>query len=178
VEDKLDRLLADIARLKQTLEADKTPAERLFWIMEKTLAPLAIAVLAFYGNAAADKISAGQLALARLSVQDKQNEFARTLQSKYVELFYADITSGDSDRQGNALGLLRLMDPQLALQLATFVASNPAASPAIRTRAEATRLQIQRDGRHGGLAPKMHSPLSPDVAFAPNEDERIRAALQ
>jgi len=178
VEDKLDRLLADIARLKQMLEADKTPAERLFWIMEKTLGPLAIAVLAFYGNAAADKISAGQLALARLSVQDKQNEFARTLQSKYVELFYADITSGDPDRQGNALGLLRLMDPQLALQLATFVASNPAASPAIRTRAEATRLQIQRDGRHGGLVPKMHSPPPSDVAFAPNEDEHIRAALQ
>lgn len=161
MEDKLDRLLAEIARLKQTLEADKTPAERLFWIMEKTLAPLAVAVLAFYGNAAADKISAGQLALARLSVEDKQDEFARTLQSKYVELFYADITSGDPVRQGNALGLLRLMDPALALQLAAFVASNPAASSAIKAQAEATGRQIQRERRRGALAPATSSPAAP-----------------
>lgn len=153
MEDKLDRLLADIARLKQMFEADKTPAERFFWILEKTLAPLAVAVLAFYGNAAADKMSAGQLALARLSVEDKQNDFARTLQSKYVELFYADITSGDPVRQGNALGLLRLMDPELALQLATFVATNPAASSAIKAQAEATGRQIQRERWRGALAP-------------------------
>ncbi|WP_369977999.1 hypothetical protein [Xanthomonas bundabergensis] len=161
MEDKLDRLLADIARLKQKLEADKTLAERVFWIMEKMLAPLAMAVLAFYGNAAADKISAGQLALARLSVEDKKSEFARTLQSRYVELFYADITSGDPGRQGNALGLLRLMDPGLAMQLAAFVAANPAASPAIKTQAEATRQQIQRDSAHAALAPKAHAPPPP-----------------
>jgi len=164
VEEKLDRLLADIAHLKQKLEADKTVAERIFWVMEKTLAPLAIAVLAFYGNTAADKISAGQLALARLGVQDKQNEFARTLQSKYVELFYADITSGDPERQGNALGLLRLMDPGLALQLATFVAANPAASPSIKTQAEATRQQIQRDNGNG--TPAANAPTLPSPAAA------------
>jgi len=162
VEDKLDRLLADIARLKQRLEADKTPAERFFWIMEKTLAPLAVAVLAFCGNAVADKISAGQLALARLSVADRKDEFARTLQSKYVELFYADITSGDPVRQGNALGLLRLMDPELALQLATFVASNPAASSAIKAQAEATRRQIRggvrRAAQAHGPAPATSAP--------------------
>ncbi|WP_369935366.1 hypothetical protein [Xanthomonas tesorieronis] len=162
MEDKLDRLLADIARLKQMLKADRTPAERFFWIMEKTLAPLAIAVLGFYGNAAADKISAGQLALARLSVEDKQEEFARTLQSKYVELFYADITSGDPVRQGNALGLLRLMDPELALQLATFATSNPAASSAIKAQAEATRRQIRSDVRRAaqahGAAPAASAP--------------------
>lgn len=161
MEDKRDRLRADIARPKQTSEADKTPAGRLFWIMEKTLAPLAIAVLGFYGNAAADKISAGQLALARLSAEDKKDEFARTLQSKYVELFYADITSGDPVRQGNALGLLRLMDPELALQLATFVASNPAASSAIKAQAEATSRQIQRERRRSLLPPNTALPSAP-----------------
>ncbi|WP_420008396.1 hypothetical protein [Xanthomonas sacchari] len=147
MEDKLDRLLSDVARLKQALQTRKTPAERAFRLLEKMLAPLAMAVLAFYGNAAADKISAGQLALTKLSVEDKNREFARSLQSKYVELFYADITSGDPMRQGHALGLLRLMDPPLALQLAAFVASSPTAPPALKAQAEATGRQIRRETR-------------------------------
>lgn len=167
MDDKLDRLLADIARLKQKLEADKTLAERVFWIIEKMLAPLAMAVLAFYGNAAADKISTGQLALARLSVEDRKSEFSRTLQSKYVELFYADITSGDPARQGNALGLLRLMDPELALRLAAFVAANPAASPAIKAQAEATGRQIRHERRRGASVRDMPMPSSQPAASPP-----------
>ncbi|MBO9881201.1 hypothetical protein [Xanthomonas sp. D-109] len=166
MEDKLDRLLSDVARLKQALQTRKTPAERAFRLLEKMLAPLAMAVLAFYGNAAADKISAGQLALAKLSVEDKNREFARSLQSKYVELFYADITSDDPVRQGHALGLLRLMDPPLALQLAAFVASSPTAPPALRTQAEATGRQIRREPR-APLRPPSTAVAAPSAPARP-----------
>ncbi|MXV13248.1 hypothetical protein DYQ93_19785 [Xanthomonas sp. LMG 8992] len=144
MEDKLDRLLGDVDALRRRLERRRSLSDRAFWILEKLLVPLAIAILAFYGSVAADKIAAGQLTLARANVDDRQREFALSLQTKYVELFHADIASGDPRREANALALLRLMDPALAVQLADFVASNPAASPALQARAAIASGQLRR----------------------------------
>lgn len=159
MEHKIDQLLLDVAALKSKVEGKKAPWwERLFWAVEKMLVPVALACLAFYGNSAATKISGGQLALAQSAAADRKEEFRRTMQTKYVELFYADIASGDPKRQANALGLLRLMEPGLANDLNQLVQASPAVSPSIKAESESTKQQIQAESQR--VAESASGPLA------------------
>lgn len=154
MEAKIDKLLIDISDLAKKIEGKRTPWwERLFWAVEKMLIPLAVAALAFYGHSAATKISEGQLALAKSGAEDRREEFRRTMQSKYLELFYADISSGDQKRQSNALGLLRLMEPSLASDLNQLVQASPAVPSSIKAEAESAKQQIQAESQRIANSP-------------------------
>jgi hypothetical protein len=158
MDEKLNQLIRDLSRLREEV-SEKRPKwwERVFWMIEKMIIPLSIAAVAFFGDMAATKISEGQLALARAGADDRKEEFRRTMQVKYVELFYAEIASGDSGRQNNALGLLKLMDPVMALELSAFVAANPGVSSAVKAQAETARQRIQSESQK--LSPQYGSPL-------------------
>lgn len=91
------------------------------WALEKAIIPIMIAALAYFGSLAATNLSQGQLALAKSNSEDRKSEFKATLQSKYFEIFYRDITSADVRQQTSAITLLALMEPELAKDLEKFV---------------------------------------------------------
>ncbi len=142
--DRMDEVLRRLGVIESNTKLSKPKwYERIFWAIEKAFIPLTIAVLAYVGNLAASKISEGQLALAKSNSENRKAEFDRTMQSKYLELFYRDITSTDVKQQANAMSLLKLMDPALAGDVAVFVQANPQVSAALKAevRAESQRIE-------------------------------------
>lgn len=156
---ELNGLRDDIAHIKRKLD-NARPAwlERLFWFIEKMLIPLAVAGLAYSAHWAAGKISTGQLRLAEASANDRKAEFQRSLQSKYVELFYADITSIDEAKQRKALQLLKVMEPELALRLSELAENSPTVVASVRAQVAETRQQLQVETERAAVLPT--GPLS------------------
>jgi uncharacterized protein YajQ (UPF0234 family) len=144
MDEKLKEILKQTTAIQDSLKV-KAPSisDRLLQILEKAFIPLAVASIAFFGNLAATKISEGQLALAKSAADDRKSEFQRTMQGKYLEMFYREITSGDSKQQANALGLLKLLDPSLANDVAAFVATSVQISPKVKAEVQVETQRIQ-----------------------------------
>jgi hypothetical protein len=144
MDERIDEVLRKITSIEDSLKKAKPKwYERIFWAVEKALIPIMIAVLAYYGNQAATKISERQLVLAKSNAEDRKAEFRRTMQSKYLEMFQRDIVSADPRQQASALGLLRLMDPALASDASTLVQTSTQISPAVKAevRVEAQKVE-------------------------------------
>jgi hypothetical protein len=147
MEEKIDKVLEHLESLDQRLRAkEESLFGKILKFAEKLLIPLAVAAVAYYGNQAATKISEGQLRLAENSAADRKDESRRIIQAKYVEIFYKDLNSGDPKKQGNALKLIRLMDADLAEDLAGLVAVTPGVAPQVRAGFERTRKEIETFG--------------------------------
>ena len=144
MEEKLDAILTELEILRSKFNSHKpTILERIWNIIEKAFIPLVIALIAYYGNSVATHISERQLVLARSTAEAQREEFQRIIQTKYIELFYTEITSEDSRKQKQAIGLLHSMDPELALSLSKLVTSNSEISQDVKAKTEVTKKQIQ-----------------------------------
>lgn len=121
--------------------------DRVYWILEKALVPLTVAALLFFGNRAAQTISAAQLELAKQTAREnaeaREQEFRASMQAKYFEMFHADLASGEKQRQTTAIQLLYLMDAQLADSISKSIANNPDASPELRAKVEVAARKIE-----------------------------------
>ena len=106
----------------------------LTWLIEKLVLPLAIAYLAYSGAQAANNLADANYRLAVESANDRKDEFRRTMQSKYVELFYKDIASDDPKTQRLALGVLEAIEPSTAAEIGRAVASVSSISQAVREK--------------------------------------------
>jgi hypothetical protein len=150
MEEKLDEVLRGLASVQDALKKrPPTISDRLLFVMEKALVPLSVAAIAVFGNLAAIKISEGQLALAQSAAEDRKAEFRRTMQGRYLEILYRDITSTDPRQQATALGVLKLLDPSLANDVAKFVASNSQIAPQLKAEVETETERL----RAAALAP-------------------------
>jgi len=124
--EKLDLLLAELSEVRRRLEDKPEPvSERILRIVEKVLVPVllgALTSIVAYGQLqvadASSKISDGQLELARQT-------FRRTMQTKYVEIIYKELTTGDSKAQLKTIKLIRHLDEEVANQLAAYVEEAP-----------------------------------------------------
>ena len=73
MEDKLDKLLAEIEGIKDRLKPDKESRfKRTVHVLEKLVIPVLIGALAWFGSLAATKISQGQLQLAQSAADDPE----------------------------------------------------------------------------------------------------------
>lgn len=142
-----EQIIQDLAEIKASLRVIRPSIiERIFWLIEKALIPLAIAAIgaaiAFSGNKSASSIATTQAAQQQQADLDRKEEFRRTMQAKYIELFYSDISSGTKERQNGALQLLKLMEPALAEDLLKVIIQNPEASQALKEKAKTTGQEI------------------------------------
>lgn len=143
--DMSDSIENRLSALEKRLDRRSRLTEILQYA-EKLFVPLTVALLALVANAAANKISEGQLALARAQEQRQQRESLAQTQLKYMELVYPDLRSDDSKRQLWALGLLLRIDPESGKALANAVADNPSTSEDVRQQARKIIRQIIRYG--------------------------------
>lgn len=147
MEAKINKLLEQVTTLQQALaQKEESGWEKFFRIAKEFILPAAIAVLAYVGTQAGTRISEGQLRLAESAAADRKDEFRRTMQSKYVEVFYRDLNSGNVKNQQNALRLLRIMDTDLAQSLAGLVEITPNISGDVRATAARARQEIENFG--------------------------------
>jgi hypothetical protein len=143
--DRDESLEKRITALERRLDDKSRPAPILQYL-EKLLIPLTVALLALIANAAANRISAGQLALAQAQEERQQREALAQKQLKYMELVYPDLRNDDPQRQLWALGLLLRIDPESGRALADAVADNPNTPEAVRQEARRVIRQITRYG--------------------------------
>jgi hypothetical protein len=115
--EKLDKILSKLP--KENLSKTK-----ILEVLEKLLIPVLLGILAFITNRAGNQISEAQLELSRsqLKLAEAQNarqesEARSNLQTKYIELFYKEISSQDAKKQEYALSFLKLISPDVAAPL-------------------------------------------------------------
>jgi hypothetical protein len=146
---ELGLVLDEVRALRMELKpAPATPFQKLLHVLEKLVIPVMLGVVAWIGNQAGTKISEGQLRLAEAQLRlaesgadDQKNEFRRSMQAKYIEIFYKDLNSGDAKSQLNAIRLVRLLDGELAENLLGLVAVTPGVSDAVASKA----VEVSRD---------------------------------
>jgi hypothetical protein len=150
-----------------------TYADRFFTIIEKALIPMAVALIAFFGNHAAQSLTKSQMDLAARTAEDgaksRREEFEQTMQAKYLEMFHADLASGDKQRQTSAIQLLYYMHPQLAESLSKAMASDPDTSPALRDKVQVVARTIEAAQQLTRFKVGIYFPLEDDAARAKAE---------
>ena len=129
----LDSLATEIRALREAVK----PTPESGWtktqhILEKLVIPIMLVIVAWVGNKAATEISKGQLALAQSTADTQRAESRRSVQAKFIELFYKDMNSGDQKSQLNSIRLVRLVDSDLAQNLLDMVELGRSVSPSLR----------------------------------------------
>lgn len=143
MDDELNELLDRLKALESRLAEKEKGWVQYFRFVEKLLLPVALGLLAWFGNQAANRISEGQLHLSESAIMDRKEEFRRTIQAKYAEMFYRDLNTGDANKLRNAMRLLNLIDGELAGQLSGLVEATPNVPADILTGAEKTRKEVE-----------------------------------
>jgi len=147
MEDKINSILAELQKLREEGKAKTASVfENILRILEKFIVPVMLGLLAWLGSQAASKISEGQLRLSESAAEDRKVEFRRSMQAKYIEIFYKDLNSGDSKSQSNAIRLMQMVDGDLAKNLLDLVPVTPGISPAIVAQASAAKKEIETTG--------------------------------
>lgn len=135
-------ILSEIKEIKENINKKRDSGLEIFFkIVEKLLIPILICVVAFIGSNATTAISEGQLALAQTTAEDRKEEFRRTMQAKYFEIFYKDLNSGEQKNQLNAIRLVRLVDADLGQRLLDLVVSTPGVSATVIAKVD----EVKRD---------------------------------
>jgi hypothetical protein len=144
MEEKIDTVILELQKLRDDGKAKSISGfEQILRILEKLVVPIMLGLLAWFGSQAASKISEGQLKLAESAAEDRKVEFRRSMQAKYIEIFYKDLNSGDSRSQSNAIRLMQMVDTDLAKNLLELVAVTPGVSPAVIAQASAVKKEIE-----------------------------------
>jgi len=144
MEDKIDRILLLSEDINKNIDAKSSSMSKYLHLCEKLLLPVMLGVLALSASFASNKISESQLALANQESERRKSEFKTQIQTKYIELFYNDISSSDDKKQANALHLLRLMDNDLAASFASLVGQKEGVSEGIKGEALTIKSNVER----------------------------------
>ncbi|MDT0608019.1 tetratricopeptide repeat protein [Croceitalea rosinachiae] len=98
--------------------------EKALKIAEKLLLPTILAIFVINSRETNNELISKQTEL--LAIQNKINEKygQGQLDVKYLELFYIDMTSMDEEKKTASLGLLQVMNPELAKDLSAWTKNN------------------------------------------------------
>ena len=148
MDEKSESVFVELQKLRDELKPKPVSAfENVLRILEKLVVPVMLGLLAWLGSQAATKISEGQLTLAASvaasAAEDRKLEFRRSMQAKYIEIFYKDLNSGDPKSQSNAIRLVKLVDSDLANSLLDLVPNTPNVSQAVVAQAKEVRREIE-----------------------------------
>ena len=144
MDEKSTSVLTELQKLRDELKPKPTSVfENALRILEKLVVPVMLGLLAWLASQAATKISESQLKLAESGADDRKLEFRRSMQAKYIEIFYKDLNSGDPKSQSNAIRLVQLVDSDLAKSLLDLVAATPGVSQAVVAQAKEVRREIE-----------------------------------
>jgi len=169
MEEKLDDILRQLEQIGTRLKGKESKLSKAFYVVEKLLIPIALAALTLITHQASIRIAEAQRNLAerqeaRQALESSQNierqavDYRQNMDLKYVELFYKDITSPNTETQSIALSLLNLMNPDLGKSLATWVEQSPRFPESIRQEAKAIRRGIDRLGGLSNYRIKVYYP--------------------
>jgi hypothetical protein len=141
---EIHNLIAELKALREELKPSPPSFyDRTLHILEKLVIPVMLGFLAWVGSQAATKIAEGQLHLAENTADHQKLESRRSMQAKFIEMFYKDLNSGDPASQMNAVRLVRLIDADLAQSLLTLVATTPGISQAVVAKANEAKRQAE-----------------------------------
>ena len=144
MDEKSESVFVELQKLRHELKPKPVSAfENVLRILEKLVVPVMLGLLAWLGSQAATKISEGQLTLAASAAEDRKLEFRRSMQAKYIEIFYKELNSGDPKSQSNAIRLVKLVDSDLANSLLDLVPNTPNVSQAVVAQAKEVRREIE-----------------------------------
>lgn len=90
-------------------------------IIEKLIVPIFLGILVYITASSSNKIMSQQTELTRIQNEKELQNYKIQFELKYLELFYKDINSSKPDVRAKAVGLLRLMNPELGLQLSEWI---------------------------------------------------------
>ncbi|MEH2442896.1 hypothetical protein [Nostoc sp.] len=124
MDDKINELtkkLDEVLRLLPPKDSSKT---KILEFAEKLFIPVSLGILAFITSQAGNQISSAQLRLAEAQNNRQAIEAKDNLQTKYIELFYRDISSQDLKKQSAALSLLKLIQPEISKPLLDWASLN------------------------------------------------------
>lgn len=93
-------------------------------IIQKLIIPILLAIILYVTSNANNKILSQQNRLIEIQTNKSNEHLNRQLELKYLELFYNDINSDNPQKQSNAIGLIRLMNPELGIQLSEWTIKN------------------------------------------------------
>jgi len=144
MEEKLNEILIRTEAIENRLEKPKSKIGKIFEVIEKLLIPLALLVLAYFTNTASIRISESQLELARSQERRQKTDAVESLQLKYVELFYQDVTGDSHQKQQAAIQLLRIMRPDLAEQMLRMIQGVPAFLTMIRDNSKVIDVPMKK----------------------------------
>ncbi|WP_107668305.1 hypothetical protein [Cyanothece sp. BG0011] len=126
---KLDTILALVSK-------EKSLTTKILEFSEKLVIPLLLLLLSgitglagYQVSTAQNKLTDAQLELAR--VQRREN-----LQTKYVELFYQEITSQDIQKQKNAVSFLEMMSPHVDEPIMILIWAKNKVQPEVKSEIE------------------------------------------
>lgn len=150
MENSISEVFARLGEIDEKLLHRETYTQRLFRYAEKLIVALMLGVLALVISQASNRISAAHLELAEQQSKAKEDQFNAVLQAKYVELFHRDISSGNPNAQRSALGLLRIMRPDLAALMTSRVLADPTVEDSIKNAPVITKIafELDSDVRH------------------------------
>jgi hypothetical protein len=138
--EKLDKILSKLPK-------EDSSKANILEVLEKLLIPILLGILAFITNRAGNqiseaqlKLSESQLALAKAQNTRQESEAKSNLQTKYIELFYKDISSEDAKKQEYALSFLKLISPDVAAPLLSWATTY--VKPEVKSQVNTARNEI------------------------------------
>jgi hypothetical protein len=126
------------------LEKVVVPSAAIFFSF---LAALFSTIVLWVGNEKVGKLQENQTDIQRqlqeVQITQQASQFSKELQQKYIEIFYKEISEGDSRRQRMALELLLYIEPETGKKLNEWARSSNVLKPEAITTANRVEEQIQ-----------------------------------
>ena len=165
MEYKLEAIFPSLRKLEDAL-AKPSRWARAFGLAEKLIIPVTVAVIAYVAALGANKIA--------------ESQGKASLQQKYVELFWHDITSGEPQRERWASSVLALMDEELATAIENAVRANQDVEVGVRTRLLASRQEQRGVDELLDLVKQLPAGMAWDLLKAPPAefDEGAKIAIR
>lgn len=98
-EQKLDKILSIVSK-------EKSLTTKILEFSEKLFVPILLGILTYVTSSAGNQISEAQNNIAEAQLKLAETQRVDNLQTKYVEIFYEDITSQNAQKQKDAVDFL------------------------------------------------------------------------
>lgn len=99
VNNKLDKILSIVSK-------EKPLTTKIIEFSEKLFVPVLLGILTYVTSVAGNQISEAQNNIAQAQLKLAETQRIDNLQTKYIEIFYRDITSQDAQKQKDAVSFL------------------------------------------------------------------------
>lgn len=109
-EQKLNKILTIVSK-------EKSLTTKIIEFSEKLFVPILLGILTYVTSVAGNQISEAQNNIAKAQLELAKTQRVDNLQTKYIEIFYRDITSQDAQKQKDAVSFGDVVSDDVAAPL-------------------------------------------------------------